>query len=283
MIQKAILKLDNEDTDYIIFSDGQIYSNKTNKYLAGNINNTGYKMVTLSHNKKKKAYPIHRLIALTFLDNPNNLPVVNHKDGNKLNNNISNLEWVSYSENKVHSDNVLKNINGAGKRNKIIIDVKNSSNWKQFENTNYYVSKEGEIYNIKTSILLKQTTTTSGYKRVSLRINGKSYNYQSHILVAKTWINNNYNKELIINHKDGNKQNNNINNLEIINKEENSLHSYYVLNKNTKPVLQYCKDGSIIEYPSLTKAAKENNATPSGILYAINHNSKTKNSFWKYK
>lgn len=282
-MEKAILKLNNENSDYIIFSSGEIYSNKTHKYLKGNINNQGYKVVTLTHNKKKKGYSLHRLVAETFLDNPNNLPAVNHKDGNKLNNQVFNLEWVTYSENKNHSDQVLKNVNGIGKRNKIFIDVKKLPNWKRYKNTDYYISKEGEIYNIKTNILLKQTITNSGYKRVSLRIDGKTYNYQSHILVVKTWIKEDYDNTLVINHIDGNKQNNNISNLEIINKKQNALHSNYILNKNVKPVLKYLDNGEIIEYPSLSYAARENKITPSGILYAINNHSRTKNSFWEYK
>jgi hypothetical protein len=50
-----------------------------------------------------KKYSIHRLIAETFIPNPDNKPEVNHKDGNKLNNHISNLEWVTHSENTKHA------------------------------------------------------------------------------------------------------------------------------------------------------------------------------------
>ena len=58
-----------------------------------------YLSVRLSKNNKTKAYNIHRLVALAFLTNENNYPCINHKDENKLNNNVENLEWCSYSYN----------------------------------------------------------------------------------------------------------------------------------------------------------------------------------------
>lgn len=51
---------------------------------------------------RKKQYRVHRLVAQTFLDNPYDKPDVNHIDGNKLNNEVNNLEWVTASENMIH-------------------------------------------------------------------------------------------------------------------------------------------------------------------------------------
>lgn len=63
----------------------------------------GYYRITLAVEGKKKQVYIHRLIATHFMDNPNNLPQVNHIDGNKLNNSMDNLEWVSAQENTIHA------------------------------------------------------------------------------------------------------------------------------------------------------------------------------------
>jgi hypothetical protein len=58
--------------------------------------------VGLYKNKSRKSYQVHRLVAMTYIPNPDNLPQVNHKDGNPLNNHVANLEWVTQSENMQH-------------------------------------------------------------------------------------------------------------------------------------------------------------------------------------
>lgn len=63
----------------------------------------GYQFVILSVNGKVKNKLIHRLVAEVFIPNPNNLPEVNHKDGNKCNNSVENLEWCTHRDNLKHS------------------------------------------------------------------------------------------------------------------------------------------------------------------------------------
>ncbi len=58
-----------------------------------------YKRATLHNKGKRKNFRVHRLVAMTFLPNPNNLPEVDHKDHDTFNNHVSNLEWVRSSEN----------------------------------------------------------------------------------------------------------------------------------------------------------------------------------------
>ena len=76
----------------------------TNKeiILKKGINTKGYYTHVLSKNGKTRTRTLHRLVAEHFIDNPNNQRCVNHKDGKPKNNNISNLEWCSYSENSLH-------------------------------------------------------------------------------------------------------------------------------------------------------------------------------------
>lgn len=82
----------------------------------------GYHRLRMTINREKHSFKIHRLVASTFIDNPDNLPQVNHKDGNKDNNTVSNLEWVTNKENANHAmqsglwDSVLKGSKAENKR-----------------------------------------------------------------------------------------------------------------------------------------------------------------------
>lgn len=66
-------------------------------------NNRGYMRVFLPTDDGKTSRQIHRLVAQAYIPNPEGLPVVNHKDGDKHNNDVSNLEWVTYQENSQHA------------------------------------------------------------------------------------------------------------------------------------------------------------------------------------
>lgn len=91
--------------NYYATDTGQIYSSKTGKYLKQRINKEGYYIVNLSIDGKCKTYSVHRLVAVAFLVNPNNYPIINHIDGNKLNNCPNNLEWCTSSSNSIHAIN----------------------------------------------------------------------------------------------------------------------------------------------------------------------------------
>lgn len=95
-------------SNYSISNTGDIFSVKRKIVLKPCIRN-GYFSVCLSYNNTKKNYLVHRLVAITFIENPNRYDIVNHKDGNKFNNNVSNLEWTTYSSNARHSIEQLNN------------------------------------------------------------------------------------------------------------------------------------------------------------------------------
>lgn len=81
--------------DYQITDDGRVWSKKQNKWLKQYQNKKGYCLVTLYNGSKDKRFTkqIHRLVAETFISNPDNLPQINHKDECKHNNSVENLEW----------------------------------------------------------------------------------------------------------------------------------------------------------------------------------------------
>lgn len=95
------------ESDYIVSSDGIVFSKKNNMILSQYVMNKGYKTVSLSKNKISKRFLVHRIVAQAFIHNPDKLPQVNHKDGDKTNNDVSNLEWVTNSENQKHRVYVL--------------------------------------------------------------------------------------------------------------------------------------------------------------------------------
>lgn len=84
---------------YAVTSCGKVWSYISEKFLSPRITQCGYYEVRLCNNVKAKQFRVHRLVAETYIDNPENKPEVNHKDENKLNNCINNLEWVTTKEN----------------------------------------------------------------------------------------------------------------------------------------------------------------------------------------
>lgn len=97
-------------TKYLISKEGQVYSTKTNKIKIAEINQNGYCRIELSNESGKKKFYAHRLVAEAYIPNPNNYNQVNHKDLNKHNNNVDNLEWCSEAMNMQHNaDNKPEN------------------------------------------------------------------------------------------------------------------------------------------------------------------------------
>lgn len=107
-----------------VSEDGKIYTlchKNYEKLLKPSVDKYGYEKVVLTKNGIRKTYLVHRLVALAYIPNLENKPTVNHKDGNKRNNNVSNLEWATHKEQKTHEiENGLceKNIQVLKKANK---------------------------------------------------------------------------------------------------------------------------------------------------------------------
>ena len=94
--------------DYTIDESGNVYSRKSRRYLSQQKRKDGYYYVDLCKNGKRKYFAVHRLVAVTFVENGMNYPQVNHKDEDKTNNNADNLEWCNAEYNNSygnHSEN----------------------------------------------------------------------------------------------------------------------------------------------------------------------------------
>lgn len=94
-----------ENSDYYVCRDGYVIGVK-GKILVPKLTKTGYHELNLYLNDGTKIYPrVHRLVAQAFIPNPDNKPFVNHIDGDKTNNCVENLEWVTHQENMEHAKN----------------------------------------------------------------------------------------------------------------------------------------------------------------------------------
>lgn len=93
------MEVHNHREKYLVTSTGQIISRINNNILVPRINKNGYLIVTL----EKEQLAVHRIVATHFIANPYQLPQVNHKNGNKQDNSVPNLEWCSAQDNIQHA------------------------------------------------------------------------------------------------------------------------------------------------------------------------------------
>ena len=94
---------------YKINKNGDVWSCKSNIFLKPWLNSNGYLMVGLG---KKKKYRVHRLLALQYIPNPDNYPIIDHIDQNRTNNNLDNLRWTSNSKNQQNKTKHKNNTTG---------------------------------------------------------------------------------------------------------------------------------------------------------------------------
>jgi hypothetical protein len=281
-MKKKITNYEN----YNIYDNGDVENVLTHKILQGSISENGYKYYRLSKDNAKHKFYAHRLVAEAFIPNPNGLPVVNHKDGNKLNNNVDNLEWVTYSENIAHAHkNELITKRSITEYYEGDLD---GEEWKQYQDyDNYLISNKGRIRNVKTNRILKPSVT-SGYYKVRLSKNGQVVDLLVHKLVYALFNNEEYLKgrEYIIDHIDANKLNNDIFNLRKVTNSENTIAALYEqkVNNSAKAVAQYSLDLELLNtFPSAAEAARQLHLDSSTISKVCRGVNKTHGGFiFKY-
>ena len=100
---------------YAVTSCGKVWSYRNKKFLEPDISNSGYLRVSLYKNGKMKHYSVHRLVAEAYIPNSENLPQVNHKDENKTNNCLQNLEWCDAKYNMNYGNCITKRSNSCKK------------------------------------------------------------------------------------------------------------------------------------------------------------------------
>lgn len=326
--------------NYEVSSFGKVRNKKTGRILKPH-GKGGYLHVGLSSSGKGKSTSVHRLVALTFLENADNKAHVNHKDKNRSNNNINNLEWCTPLENNVHKcasleqktnqnlkvwrvdknmnekiqlynsindaakwcvenghspsedncrgniSNVVRGVYISSCGFKWILEDQHSLEneiWKNVnidnkEFTNYFISNLGRFKNSKGIIMENYKPHHSGY--IYVRVNKDKY--ALHRLVASTFIEN-ADKKPVVNHIDGSKTNNCVDNLEWCTVQENNQHNHNVglIKTYKRKIGQYNLDDELIkEYNSIVGAKNETGIT--SIKEVLYNRQKTAGGFiWKY-
>ena len=264
----------NGYNNYYIYDNGDVLNISTNKILKGSIGENGYKYYRLSKDNNKTMFYAHRLVAEHFLENPNFLPIVNHKDGNKLNNQLSNLEWVSCSENTkhAHDNNLIKQVS---KREYYKEDLENEQ-WKKIYDYNYSISTCGRVRNDNALLLLKPSLVC-GYYKVRLSKDGIVKDMIIHKLVYCIFHDMlNIPDGYVIDHINACKTDNRLDNLRLITLSENVKAALYdtKTNSSCKKVEQLTlTDKHIAYFNSVAEAARKlklDSSTISKVCRGIN-------------
>ena len=176
-----------EFNDYYISSTGKVWSLFSERLLTFSPS-YGYYRVNLGGKKNSKKKHVHRLVAEAFIDNINNYPVVNHKNGIKTDCSVNNLEWVTHSENSLHSIYELGNTNHST-QSTAICEVP-TDYLPLAINDNYLITKVTNFKNDMTNSIISTTSKSLGEFIYALKTNGVILSHLSisyNILVSK-WL-----------------------------------------------------------------------------------------------
>ena len=151
-----------EYSNYEVNQLGEIRHKKRQKILKPRDNNGGYQYVNFKINGKNTNFAVHRIVANAFIPNPNGYTEVNHKDYNKKNNCVDNLEWVSSSQNKQHS--YLKQENKKSRGKAVNQYTKEGIFLKTFDSVSDAAKELGCCVAAISNCCLGRTKTSQGFR-----------------------------------------------------------------------------------------------------------------------
>lgn len=275
-MEKNII-LNNQQTPYWLDDTGRIRNERTGTWYKG-ATNKGYHLVNLYFKGKQYTLYIHRLVAEYFLDNPNTFSIVHHKDGNKLNNCVWNLEWVSESEhNNLHAAFCapVSNHHIKIQDEEIVLE-----DLRQFRQSPYYVSSKGEVYNLSKKIKMRPQPNGK-YYRVQCYYNLKGKRFMVHRMVWEAF-NGEIPDDMEINHINGNPSDNSIDNLELVSHQENCVKANH---NNIKIYSVNAQTQERIDYSSINQAALITLGYKDGVIIprVIKNKELFYDCYWYYK
>jgi hypothetical protein len=332
-----IWKIIKNFSRYEVSNFGNVRNVKTKRKLKIHTDSNYYVELSLKDdNNDLYTKKVHRLVAEAFIPNTNNCPTVNHKDFDKSNNNLSNLEWMTFKQqmehvilNKKcnpHTGREVSQFSQEGKFIKKFPSVENAMKelklttirdackgrcktaggfifkytdetnnkihneiWKKYDDKiylNLHVSNFGRI-KLWSGKITNGFSNIDGYKLTTVKnaINGKSEKKLVHRLVADLFLEPPTNNTMTINHIDGKKENNKIDNLEWATPSQQLEHTYKTgLRKNIKKVAQYDMYNNVIKiFNSISEASRETGANINCISKTCNGKAKIAGGYiWKF-
>lgn len=248
------LIFDDHQSGYTISSHGNVRDSNNELCKFGNYKGKHY-IFDFKINGKRTRLIIHRLVALNFIDNPDNFNFLQHVDGNMFNNNVDNLKWVSSIRWSIPIEIKNKELIQAGL---------NDANWRPVyingELTNYHVSNEGQI-RVANTLKVCSLSTRTDYVTCQLTHKDKKYSKQVHIIVAEAFIpNDNVEEKKQVNHINYNTLDNRVENLEWVTASENMQHAILKADRKSKriPIIRRNLDGTKpVRYEYVNQAKEE--------------------------
>ena len=221
---------------YEASTDGRIRHVSKDRPLAPNPDANGYKMVSVSNEYGMKRLMVHRLIAQTFLPNPDGLTIVGHRDRDRTNNAVSNLEWTSHQ--RVNERNALtakRSRSPATYANEAVLAVRrvcvgDLPDYKKF--SNYFVTETGLILCQKAKgkfRILRSPHNGDGYQTLKLNHPDGWCQVKVHRLVALAFCHGQSEVRSWVNHLDHDRSNNHYSNLVWSTPRDNRNHGSHVM------------------------------------------------------